>query len=142
MKEKEFLDKVAELKVTVYQLNQERTWSIPRYSPRKPTKKKPITLDDFLYVSWCSGGISGGSCWSEDNYYPMEGQPPEELYELDKILEAICPTMTFLQYKNLSRIVKIDSFTESEYYGNSTIYTYKVVSLRDLYNGLTERKLI
>ena len=63
---------------------------------------------------------------------------PEELEALDKLLESSCPEITFLQYKKLLRLVKHDTRTENEYYGNSTNYATKTIALRDVYQFLKE----
>lgn len=97
-----------------------------------------------LFVEWSTGGVSGGSCWDNSNPQPYtNNDKPKELQILDAILENICPSISFLQYKNLvNSLIKYDSRTESEYYGNSTDYTSQMVVLRELYNYLKEHNFI
>jgi len=97
----------------------------------------------YLYNKWCSGGVSGGSCWGNDGHYAVEGESEPEFTDLDNILNEICPNITYLQYKKLiSKVIKEDSYTENEYYGNSSTYSYKTVLLKDLYEALKELDLL
>ncbi len=96
----------------------------------------------YLTVKWYTGGISGGSCWNDSNdsnYYSSSGNPPEELHDLDTILEQVKPDLSFLQYKKLTKqLVKTDNWSVGEYYGNSSEYMCKYIDLRDLYNYLRD----
>lgn len=158
MTEQEFLAIIKE-HASVYYTQKKHSWGSEKFYLRrniKPRKGKRainnpepslenISLEDYLYVEWASGGLSGGSCWDEGEprHYARDPSPEEELDDLDDILAVICPNLTFLQYKRLSsKVVKHDSRTENEYYGNSTIYSYKHVKLQDLYGTLIEMKLI
>lgn len=111
----------------------------------KLERLKPDLDNHFLYVKWCSGGVGGGG-WQEGdcNYYATSGEPEPEFKDLDAILTAICPNITYLQYKHLMATVKIirDDWSENEYYGNSSNYTYKAILLRDLLNTFVEMKLL
>jgi len=87
------------------------------------------------------GGTSGGSCWDEgeshhDGYTVAHGEI--EIECLETILADICPQMTFLQYKRLSREMhaEILETCENGYYGNSSDYQQKVVKMGDLYAAL------
>jgi hypothetical protein len=115
----------------------------------KRIKKKPIekSLDEiYLCNEWCSGGISGGSCWDdskEDNHYATRGESEPEFTSLDNILDEICPNITYLQYKKLiTKVIEEDSYIQNEYYGNSSHYSYKTVLLKDLYDTLKELSLL
>ena len=56
------------------------------------------------------------------------------------MLEKVKPDITFLQYKVMVQaIMKTGSYTRGEYYGNSTTYAYKAVSVRRLYEYLREK---
>ena len=93
-----------------------------------------------LYVEWETGGYIGGSCWDNSNPQPYTtGNQPEELTSLDTILERFVPTITFLQYRQIAPLIKTDSRTENEYYGNSTDYSYKELDLKDLYDFMTTK---
>jgi hypothetical protein len=107
-------------------------------------KIKETCLEElYLYNEWCSGGISGGNCWGDDGHYAAEGESEPEFTDLDNILNEICPNITYLQYKKLiSKVIKEDSYTQHEYYGNSSNYSYKTVLLKDLYDALKELDLL
>jgi hypothetical protein len=94
-----------------------------------------------LCVEWYTGGMSGGNCWNDrEPTYEASDNPPEELTDLDVVLTMFWPDMTFLQYKELTRaLLKEDSYTQSEYYGNTSNYSYKLVVLKDLFNYLVEK---
>ena len=104
----------------------------------------PIKDNPRLIVEWSTGGVAGGSCWDSSDPQPYTSHDaPQDLQILDVILEKICPILSFLQYKNLyNTLVKYDTRTENEYYGNSTDYSVKMVYLKDLYAYLVEHKII
>lgn len=101
-----------------------------------------FSLKDYdIYIKWCSGGISGGSCWNTGNatYYSMDGEIEPEFTDLDTILTEIKPDITFLQYKKLiNGLITSDSYSVNEYYGNSSTYTYKKFNLKNLIIKLNE----
>lgn len=100
---------------------------------------------DELSVQWTTGGMTGGSCWmdgDEDPHYPVEAEKEPEFDDLDKIIEGICPTITFIQYKNLVKaVVKEESYTDNEYYGNHYDRAKKSVNLHVLATYLQEKGL-
>lgn len=150
MELEEFLEKIKGLDVSFYEKREKdknRWYSRDDdYVLKSKRSKKPISKDDFLYEKWCSGGISGGSCWddgSQDNHYAMSGEKEPEFSCLDTILENLCPNISFIKYKKLTNeIVKYGDYTVGEYYGNSTNYGFKTVNLGDLYDKLKEMSLI
>lgn len=102
--------------------------------------KKPDRY--YIQVDWITGGMTGGSCWGGD-LYPVDPDPPEELVDLDKILTLVCPNISFLQYKALcSELVKTESYTNSEYYGNYYNKVQKILFIDDLYSYLTKHKML
>lgn len=100
-------------------------------------------VSEILSVSWRTGGMCGGSCWGDKADRAVTADDPEELTDLDKILEKVAPTISFLKYKNLySDIVHSDDYTENEYYGNYYNYTVRYVLLSELYLALKDRGMI
>lgn len=97
-----------------------------------------------LIVEWSTGGYSGGSCWDDSDPQPYDSkESPKELVILDAILKVICPATSFLQYRMLTdTLVKYDTYSIGEYYGNSTDYARKTVDLQELFNFLKEEGLI
>jgi|SRR5690349_4354210 len=98
-----------------------------------------------LKIDWTIGGMTGGSCWDDgetDNHRPVSADPEPELEELDKLLEVFCPTITFMQYKRLSQaLIKRDTYTDYEYYGNYYEKAVKFVVLSDLEQYLKDNGL-
>ncbi len=105
-------------------------------------KNRP-TSDDFLYAEWNIGGMGGGDCWGgvADRYTTNE--VPGDLEDIDKVLEAVAPNISFIQYKRIiADVVKTGDYSRHEYYGNSSDYVYKTCRIRDLYDALKSRGLL
>ncbi len=110
------------------------SWMRPN-DPKKPDRY-------YIQVDWTTGGMTGGSCWG-GNLYAVSPDPPEELLDLDKILTLVCPNISFLQYKTLcAELVKTESYTNSEYYGNYYERIQKILFIDDLYSYLTKHKML
>lgn len=73
----------------------------------------------FFSESWCTGGLTGGSCWGEPKQAVVPGEEAD-LTHLDSFLEKYCPDITYLQYKKIYASAKKISFSVTEYYGNHT----------------------
>jgi hypothetical protein len=151
MKEQEFLDKVWKSKVSIYRKKsdpQNRDWFKKRdgYECARIYKNNLPKMSDAVLEEWCSGGVSGGSCWDDgkdDPHYPMEGQPEPEFTSIDGLISFLCPDISFMNYKKImAKVVKTESYSQNEYYGNSTNYTYKYAILKDLFDILNNMKLI
>lgn len=125
-----------------------RKWDAPPIG----TVEKESDLQWSTYLQGNSvntGGIGGGSCWDTgegDPHYAYTNDNAEsaEIPALDTLLEAISPNITFLQYKRLMSIAKVEnhSWSENEYYGNCSNYVRKRVKLGDLYGALCEMNLL
>ena len=98
----------------------------------------------WLYVQWETGGVSGGSCWDSSNPRSYStNNAPEELVALDHILNALKPEITYIQYKMLANsVMKVDTHTENEYYGNCTNYAMKKVRVRDLFEYFRDQRWV
>lgn len=93
--------------------------------------------DDRFEVRWVTGGATGGNCWGASADQRVHAEPEEELDSLDKILEDVCPTISFMAYRKLMReVLETGTETQSEYYGNYYNYAYKRVYHRALYDAL------
>ncbi len=106
---------------------------------KKTPEKKPC-----LEVSWETGGVRGGSYHedSENEDYTCD-DPPAELTALDLIIEKLAPDMGFIPYKRMcSKVVEQDSYSNNEYYGNSTNYSVKRVDLKTLYDYFKEKSIL
>jgi hypothetical protein len=156
MTETEFLEKLKTLVSFRIKKVKENYWQSDQYiffnfnaKPDKRKKNIPENpgLDElYLHKEWRVGGRSGGSCYDtgEPVYHGIDGDPEPEFTEIDTVIEAFCPEISFLNYKKLMKAIKMEegTYTESEYYGNYTNHAFKVVKLSDFYAALKEMKLI
>jgi hypothetical protein len=102
-------------------------------------------IDQYhLYDEHETGGSRGGSCWGGESvaYTSTEEDSQELIRYLDKILEKFCPSISYLNYKAISRRIQTGERTRSDYYGNYTNYKTRYISLKDLYDALVELKLL
>lgn len=107
-------------------------------------KESPLDVHNHIFVEWSTGGYSGGSCWDDSNPQPYTSENArEELVEFDSILEKICPSLSFSDYKKIrSEVVTSFYRTEHEYYGNQTDYEGLKCDLKDLFDVLKSRSII
>jgi hypothetical protein len=92
---------------------------------------------------WCIGGMSGGNCWGDSPSYSVDADEEPNFDLLDDFLEAVCPQMSFKQYKKmLSELVRYSERNEYEYYGNYTKYRKKTIKYQDIYDFLVREGII
>ena len=117
----------------------------PNYDGFKKVSNLDNLYECYLYIRWNTGGISGGSCWddgTEDRHYHTTGEHEPNFDSLYQLLELVCPKITFIQYNILmSKVLEVDSYTDYEYYGNSTNYCIKTVNLGKMYDIMSEMRL-
>lgn len=92
-----------------------------------------------LGLYWIAGGTHGGSCWDDgscDNHYGVEVEDEPEFDKLTEFLQNNFPELKFSEYNKLLSLMKRDSVTEYEYYGNSTVYKAKWFDPKELYEFL------
>lgn len=99
-----------------------------------------IPLSEKELVVYCryeTGRTNGGSCYDNSDPQPYRSSPPKNRMKvLELVLAILKPTITFLQYKTLESLIKNNSTTEWEYYGNSTDWEIEYIPLVDLYEAL------
>jgi hypothetical protein len=97
-----------------------------------------IVSSGVIEATWTTGGISGGNCWGGEARYPVDAEEEPDLEELDYILEKLASSVTFLQYKIIVRktVTKEDGGSNSDYYGNYTNSSKKILNLENLYKEL------
>jgi hypothetical protein len=122
----------------------EQRWDRPLPSGRSYfSRDKAETPFDGLLVQWETGGVSGGSCWESSNPQPYtRDDPAPDLTALEAVLEDVCPSLTYLAFRRLERMVVEGEYTEREYYGNCTNYRYRGVELGKVYDFLVEEGLV
>lgn len=105
----------------------------------KMKKLSDIELDKLcIETSWVSGGMTGGSCYGQDNYHSVTPHEPEDISpKLSAIVRDIKPDLLMIEYfDEVHPLIKNTSFTNYEYYGNSYEYTRLYVNLKALYKVL------
>lgn len=104
---------------------------------------KSIVGTTDISKEWLIGGIGGGSCWddgSSNPHYARQADEEPEDESLDLILEVLCPKISFLQYKKLTKenlFIETEKYY-NEYYGNHSEYRIKTLNLEVLFNTLKE----
>lgn len=90
------------------------------------------------------GGASGGNCYGDEarSYRTEDGNSSP--FILDDLLTYIAPQLTFVQYREMMKELKITEETDSkyEYYGNHTEYQIKYLLLEDLCSFMTDHNLL
>ena len=94
----------------------------------EPDLKKAKAL---ISEEWAIGGMTGGNCWG-DAHSSVTREDPKDIILLDEFLEQYMPNITLLQYKRLTRLIKYQDWTSSEYYGNSTQYKCAYITFNDI----------
>jgi hypothetical protein len=132
--------KIKSVKVELHKVERKPDWKV-FYD--EVLQKLHIYMDDNGEVrseSWCLGG-TWADCWGNGGNVSSDS-PPEGFSELDRILEAVCPGITFIQYRRLwSECVYDDQFGDSDYYGGSTTYAVYKFRVSSLYQALVDREL-
>lgn len=88
---------------------------------------------------WNNAG-TWGNCYGDTGV--IEAEPEPEWEELDKFLEKVCPGVTFLQYKLLTRLAKDEGYYGGDYYGGGYYVNKETISLDDVWDFLVERGLV
>lgn len=108
----------------------------------KPYGNEPILdskdFNGFVSDSWRVGGVNGGNCWGGQADQPVSADDPAELTILDEFLEQKMPTLSFLQYKKISKFIKTQEWSCREYYGNYYEYKCCYITFEDIANCLAQ----
>ena|SRR5215217_3540414 len=92
--------------------------------------------DGAIVQMHVSGGAQGGNCWGNEAQYFTNSSSAQEFLPLDKILTQVNPQISYLQYREIQKLIVEGSKHESEYYGNHTDYTTYTLDIRKLYDAL------
>lgn len=107
---------------------------------RENLKHDPSAIRDghihAFAVSWLSGGITGGSCWSDGGHYGISPEPEAELEVLSDILERC--GVSFREGRNILKLARTSTHTDHGYYGNSDEHTIKYIPFDEVYDKLVE----
>lgn len=95
---------------------------------------------------WCTGGVTGGSCWDEgpeDPHYARKADTPLEFDRFDEILEKLIPDIGFFKYRKIkAKCVELKERHENDYYGNYSDYANWECDIKKLYDELVSMELI
>lgn len=88
-------------------------------------------------------GKDGGNCWNNDNPTPFSRTPNKWSDPIIKILEELCPDISFIKYTRLLESIEKKDFEEykPEYYGNSTTYRGFYYDWCDVYKCLVDHEI-
>lgn len=125
----QFLEEVSEV------LYKHKNWDSYYAGPKALAEKG-------LWCYWTTGGLQGGNCWGDDADSPVEPQPEQDLEGLDEILEKFTPNMSFLQYRQIEKLIEYQDRTEWRYYGNYTSYREKKLDMKKLFDFLCDKGYI
>jgi hypothetical protein len=103
---------------------------------KEPNGVPDTMKDTCIYMRWNTGGVSGGSCWDSSNPQPYEGEDEPDFIVLEKALQKIVPTLSFLHFKEIERAIVSTEDSEYNYYGNHDDYEIKYLPLPVLYTLL------
>lgn len=98
----------------------------------------PVIIKDYvIYCKYESGGYTGGSYHENSYARPYTADPPSnKMGIIDLVLKELMPNITYLQYKEIDKLIRETSDSETDYYGNSTDYVIEYIVLNDLYSYL------
>lgn len=98
---------------------------------------------DYLYSdSWLIEGISG-NCWNKEKNYRTPDPVPENFENFDRLIESICPNISFLKYKRIYKeCVTVEETYSQQYYGGSSTYGRYKCDLKKLYKVLENEGLV
>ena len=91
--------------------------------------------------------VAGGSCWdTEESRHRTVvcdvDNSDKEFKELNTLLNTFFPDIKYKEYKEIEKLIKHNTDTEYEYYGNSTTYAIQTINLLELYNKFKEYRYI
>lgn len=107
---------------------------------KKERDKIKQEKNTYLYKEWIIGGAEGGNCWGDEaqDYTNTVEEKDKEILLIDLILKEIAPTISYLEYKNISKHVQFQNRSQAEYYGNYTDYSCCYINCKDIFNTLAE----
>lgn len=95
----------------------------------------------YMYSESWSGGGTWGNCWGGEG--TIDADSPKEFIQFDKLLEKLCPKISFLQYKRLyNACVDTCESREYDYYGGCETHYYWRCDMEKLYELLKYMNII
>jgi len=117
-----------------------RPWEGRRSIPCKETDCDRL----YLWMTHCTGGMRGGSCWGTNRERYSSNDSVPEFNSLYELYEKVCPNISFLHGKKIeSALINVTNESgSSDYYGNYHDYLIKYIHLPSLYEYMVEHNLI
>lgn len=115
------------------------------YEGRRSLPCKESEADrQYLWMSHCTGGMRGGSCWGTKVESYSTDSSMSEFNALYELYEKVCPNISFLHGRKIeSSLVNETNESDScDYYGNYHKYIIKYIHLPSLYEYMIEHNLI
>ncbi len=104
-----------------------------------------IQDDNTVMAEWLSGGMSGGSCWDDDDatYYGIDGDTAPHFDKfITASLIAFKSDIPLSVYMDVAGLIKDDTNTHNEWYGNYSIYSTRTLYLDQLEEILKKHDII
>lgn len=93
-----------------------------------PTRIKELVV----YSRYETGGFQGGGYGGRRSERYTEAPPADRMKVLDLVLARLMPNISYLQFRQIERIVQTNQDTDEHYYGNSTDYMVEYIILSEL----------
>jgi len=123
---KEQIEKINKLSPMKWQENEQGIFTEPWGIP--DNIKVPV-----IYMRWETGGVSGGSCWDDSDPQPYTSDNEKPKFEcLDLVIKELMPNISFMQFREVEKLIKSTEETDWEYYGNCTNFDIEYIILEDL----------
>lgn len=130
--------KVKKIQVITHEIIKKPLW-------KRKSDDLGLYIEDGHYLcssSWSLGGTYG-NCWNDYLCPVSADEQPTDFSEFDHLLEEICPSISFLQYKAIYKeCIDIQTINEGDYYGGCVTYAFYRCDLIKLFNLLEEKELI
>ena len=99
----------------------------------------PVHIKEPVIYSRCEvGGYRGGSCYDTVAKPYTVDEPEDYMKVLDLVMSELSPNISYSKYKGISNLIRTNSETDREYYGNSTDYEIRYIILSELYDYLNK----
>lgn len=100
----------------------------------EPTYIPVHIKEPVIYMRWTKSGFNGGNCWGDKAKWFKNNKP--KFTVIDLVLKKLKPNITYLEYKEIEKLINSNSKTQYEYYGNSKDIEVEYIILSDLYKLL------
>lgn len=131
-------DKVPSIKVHEHTTKSKDIWKsvMGNYIMGSQSQDEFFNSSILKSASYSMGGTLYGI--GGEQLHSIEAEPMDEFTELDDLLEKLCPTLSFILYRQIkSELVKVVEQDESDYYSRCTSAHYEI-DLSELYNFLKD----